>query len=61
MTWKTMCEGNLCNSNNIPTNFCFLYAELLLVIGGNCNACHPMAIGRLPGHLRANSGSISGH
>ena len=24
MTWKTMCEGHLGNSNNIPTNFCFL-------------------------------------
>ena len=48
MTWKTMCEGHLGNSNNIPTNFCFLQAELLLVIGGNCNARHPMAVGRLP-------------
>ena len=42
-------------------NFCFLVkAEISLLIGGNCNACHPMAIGRLPGHLRVNSGSISG-
>ncbi len=24
MIWKTMCEGHLGNSNNIPTNFCFL-------------------------------------
>ena len=48
----------------MPRNFCFLVkAEISLLIGGNCNACHPMAmaIGRLPGHLRANSGSISGH
>ena len=46
----------------MPRNFCFLVkAEISLLIGGNCNACHLMAIGRLAGHQRVNSGSISGH
>ena len=42
-------KGLLYNPSNMPSNFCFLVqAEFSLVIGGNCNASHFLATGRLP-------------